>query len=390
MAPLEPLCYNFSMRLIRILFTSCICIIFAGCAARRHAIAPGEIPHWSATSQEDNLYGERVLAQLSANFPPSRDSHDIAQTRRVVATLARAAGSPQGGWRVYVFADDQIKNAAATRGNYIFIWSGLLRVVQGDDELAAIIAHEMAHVLAQHVMPNPAEQLSEAMASVGGTAASQIIAGGGGATSMAAQLGGAIVEQGIRGLVINPESRRQEFEADQIGLFLMADAGFNPDAAVAFWERVQSDPAFSGGQLEFFSTHPSSTKRSAYLRSLLPAARQRGQRILNNRYRPRIIEERSSDSPPSFHELSARGDNERNQIAAADENTAEQALITALSARIFASDDRWSEVRDVVNRDEEVTIACRTGPFYQIIRPTPGFIDAHSISDSIPAPRCRK
>jgi predicted Zn-dependent protease len=378
------------MRLTRILFTSCICLIFAGCAARRHAIAPGEIPQWSPTSQEDSLYGERVLGQLSANFPPSRDYHDIAQTRRVVATLSQAAGSPQGGWRVYVFADDQIKNAAATRGNYIFIWSGLLRVVQGDDELAAIIAHEMAHVLAQHVMPNPAEQLSEAMASVGGTAASQIIAGGGGAASMAAQLGGAIVEQGIRGLVINPESRRQEFEADQIGLFLMADAGFNPDAAVAFWERVQSDPAFSGGQLEFFSTHPSSTKRSAYLRSLLPAARQRGQQIVNNRYRPRVIADRFQDSPPSFHELAGRGRSERGPVTTKDEKLPQRALITALSARIFASDDRWSQIRDLVNRGEEVAIACSTGPFYQVIRPTPGFIDVRAISESIPTLRCRK
>ena len=370
------------MRLTRTLFVCCLCIIFAGCAARRHAISPGEIPQWSASSQEDSLYGEQVLGQVSANFPPSRDYNDIAQTRRVVATLSQAAGSPAGGWRVFVFADDQIKNAAATRGNYIFIWSGLLRVVQGDDELATIIAHEMAHVLAQHVMPNPAEQLSEAMASVGGTAASQILAGGNGAASMAAQLGGAIVEQGIRGLVINPESRRQEFEADQIGLFLMADAGFNPDAAVAFWERVQSDPAFSGGQLEFFSTHPSSTKRSAYLRSLLPAARQRALRKSDDRYRPRIIADRFSDSPPSLHELSDRS-------GSANERTPQRAFITALSARVFASDDRWSQIRDVVNRGEEVAIICRTGPFYQIIRPTPGFIDVRGVGDSIPAPRCR-
>jgi predicted Zn-dependent protease len=176
------------MRVFRIFLIFCSVLILVGCAPRRRAISPGEIPHWSASSREDGVYGEQVLNQLSRHFPPSRDFHDIQQTDRVVARLAQAAGSPAGAWRVFLFAEDQVKNAAATRGNYIFIWSGLLRAVRGDDELATIVAHEMAHVLAQHVMPNPAEQISEAMASVGGAAASQVIAGGSGAASMAAQL----------------------------------------------------------------------------------------------------------------------------------------------------------------------------------------------------------
>jgi predicted Zn-dependent protease len=305
-----------------------------------------------------------------------------------VARLAQAAGSPAGAWRVFLFAEDQVKNAAATRGNYIFIWSGLLRAVRGDDELATIVAHEMAHVLAQHVMPNPAEQISEAMASVGGAAASQVIAGGSGAASMAAQLGGAIVEQGIRGFVINPESRRKEYEADQIGLFLMADAGFNPDAAVGFWERVQSDPSFSGGPLEFFSTHPSSTNRSAYLRSLLPAARQRTQRRRNGGYRPQIIADRFTDSHPRSwnYERSAQGEQGRKRPT--DQEVPYRGIITALSARIFASDDEWSRVRDGVNRGEEVAVVCRAGAFYQISRPTPGFIDVRAIGESKRIAQC--
>lgn len=361
-----------------------------GCAPRRAALPVGEIPRWQSTSHDDQQYGQQVLRQLSRVFPHSRDPFVLSRVRGVVARLAQASGSAPNGWKVSVFADNRVKNAAATRGNYLFLWTGMLGAVQSDDELAAVIAHEMAHVLAQHVMPNPAEELSSAIASAGGAAASGILTSSGSVAVGAAQLGGALIEEGIRGLVINPESRRKEYEADQIGLFLMADAGYDPDAAVNFWERAARDPAFNGGSLEFLSTHPSSQNRSEYLRSLLPAARRRAGRDspLTNREPYGARQEGSFLlQPHSFHRSSGRY-NQRTTIQEKSRNN--RAVIVALSARIFAEDDTWSPVRDVVQRGDTVTIVCDVGPFYRIIAPTPGFIDRRAIDNATPTRPCRR
>lgn len=357
-------------------------IMFAciGCAPRRAAIPVGEVPRWQSTSQEDQQYGQQVLMQLSRLFPHSRNPLVLSRVRGVVSRLAQASGSASNAWRVYVFADDRVKNAAATRGNYVFLWTGMLGAVQSDDELAAVIAHEMAHVLAQHVMPNPAEELSSAIASAGGAAASGILGGSGSVAVGAAQLGGALIEEGIRGFVVNPESRRKEYEADQVGLFLMSDAGFNPDAAVGFWERASRDPAFSGSSVEFLSTHPSSRNRSEYLRSLLPAARRRA----SGRATPA--------EPPSFltEERPSISSRLTNRSPRLENRGDDHAIITALSARIFADDDSWSPVRDIVQRGEKVGIICRSGSFYRIISPTPGFIDNRAIGHATRIAPCRR
>jgi predicted Zn-dependent protease len=204
-----------------------------------------DVPDAKVVSDEDRLHGENVLHQLLTQFPISRDRYDISYTKNVVSRLVEATESRSSDWTVTIFDDDSVKNAAATRGNFIFIWSGMLRTVRSEDELAAVLAHEIAHVLAGHVMPNPAEQISEALASVGGTTTADILASTGSTAPVVAQIGGAIIEQGIRGFLINPQSQQKEYEADQIGLFLMSDAGYNPDAAVVFWERAGSDPAFN-------------------------------------------------------------------------------------------------------------------------------------------------
>lgn len=369
------------MRHWRTFLTLCVLMAaISACAPRRHSISVGEVPRCQSTSPDDQQYGQQVLTQLSRLFPHSRNPMIIGRVRGIVSRLAQASGSAPNGWRVYIFADDRIKNAAATRGNYVFLWTGMLGVTQSNDELAGVIAHEMAHVLAQHVMPNPTEELSSVIASAGGAAASGILGSSGTVAVGAAQLGGALIEQGIRGLVVNPESRRKEYEADQIGLFLMADAGYDPDAAVEFWERAANDPAFGGGSLEFLSTHPSSEHRSEYLRSLLPAARRRAAGTATPRQQQFLAREEPFPGGPP------RG----NRPPAHEVRSQHRAVITALSARIFTEDDSWSRVRDIVQRGDEVAIVCQSGAYYRIMSPTPGFVDRRAIEAFTPTRLCRR
>ncbi len=358
------------------------------CAPRRPSFSEGEVPSLPPTTREDYEYGYQVLTELSRTFPLSRNRSDLVQTRRVASRLAQETGGRSDAWRVTLFADETVKNAAATRGNFLFLWSGMLRMVRNDDELAAVLAHEMAHVLAQHVMPNPAEQISGVLASVGGAATAGVLAGSGSATSGAARLGGALIEQGIRSFIVNPESRRKELEADQIGLFLMADAGFDPTAAVSFWERAEGNPEFGAGPLEFLSTHPSSAKRSANLRALLPAVFHRNpQKNSLGGERRHLLNPAIREMPNEFKStnLRRRG-TELHSIPSS--RFPSRGIIIARSARIFSADDSWSNVRDVVNRDEEVAIECQVGQFFRITRPTPGYIDIRALGRAMQVPRC--
>jgi predicted Zn-dependent protease len=237
-------------------------------------LAPGVVPPLSSVTAEDSQAGQSALDQLTRSFPLSRDRRDIGIVRRIVDRLTTVGLRNSALWHVYVFDDDRVKNAAATRGDYIFVWSGMIRYVRNDAELAAILAHEIGHVLAGHVLPNPADRLNGSIAGIGGAIAQQVFRGPG-AAGLAAQLGGALVSESIKGLIVNPESQRKEYEADQIGLFLMADAGYDPKNAVEFWRRTVNDPEFSASNMEFFSSHPSSKNRTLRLEGLLPEAQMR-------------------------------------------------------------------------------------------------------------------
>jgi metalloendopeptidase OMA1, mitochondrial len=257
------------------LFIVFICLIVFGCTTPRRPIPAGEIPRVASVSAADEEYGQQVLDGLAKHYPLDRSDARINRVRDIVDRLTRAAGADHEPWHVYVFRDPQMKNAAATRGNYVFVWSGMIDSVRNDGELGTILAHEIGHVLARHTMPNPSEQVNQIISGVAGRAAREMLARQGGGIGAAAGVAELVISQSMQALIVNPEAQRKELEADQIGLFLMADAGYNPDDAIAFWQRAKNDPQFGNSALEFLSTHPSSTRRLQQLERLLPDAQAR-------------------------------------------------------------------------------------------------------------------
>lgn len=258
-----------------------ITLLFSSCAPARQILPAGEVPEAQNVSAEDEQYGHQVLSALSENFELSRDDALISRVREIANRLTEAAASNQIPWHIYVFQDDSFKNAAATRGNYVFVWSGMLNTVQDDDELATILAHEISHVLAGHTNRDPAEETRRLMVGVAGNVTGQIVSATGNA-GIIANLAESLIKLSLQALIVNPDLQLKEHEADQVGLFLMADAGFDPEKGVNFWERVKADPDFSGFPLQFLSSHPSTEERYAKLRELLPLALER----YNNRVNP--------------------------------------------------------------------------------------------------------
>ena len=159
--------------------------------------------------------------------------------------------------------DDNAVNAFALPGNKIGVYEGIFRAARNQDQLAAVIGHEVAHVVAHHAN----ERVSTTTATQMGVNVAQAAAGGTGTGS--GQLVGLLGAGATMGVIL-PFNRKQESEADVVGLDLMAKAGFNPAQAIPLWENMsrigKEKPP------EFLSTHPSDETRLNGLKKALPKA----------------------------------------------------------------------------------------------------------------------
>ncbi|TKA55287.1 hypothetical protein B0A49_10526, partial [Cryomyces minteri] len=151
------------------------------------------------------------------------------------------------------------KNAFVIPGGKVFVFSGILPICGTDDGLAAVLGHEIAHNVAHHA----AERMSQAFVMLPLVIAAGLTIG---APDWASRM---VVDLAFT----MPGSRKQESEADYIGLMMMAQSCFDPAAAVALWARMEE--AEKGAPPQFLSTHPSSHNRQEKIRQWLPEARER-------------------------------------------------------------------------------------------------------------------
>lgn len=344
-----------------------LCVaLLTGCGAGRAPVAPGEIPRGSATTAQDEEYGQQVLATLTRTYPLSRDDASINRVRDIVDRLAEAAGANDTPWNVYVLRGPDIVNAAATRGNFVFVWTGMLDLVKNDGELAAVLAHEMGHVLADHTQPTPSEEAGQIMASIGGNVANQVVSVQGPYGALAG-LAGIVAQEAIEALVVNPESQRKEFEADQIGLFLMADACYDPRDALALWS-VMSEQGGDLGPLTFLSSHPASAERLTELETLLPQAMER-YRVATS-FKPRSKAKRPSQFEPDSFAVAT----EPRPAKRRTPRRPPQWLAIEDGTTIFSSPNTLSRPLRRLKRDEPVSIGYRTGAWYEVTEPVRGYV----------------
>lgn len=182
-------------------------------------------------------------------------------SNRLIAQVAVfRPDADQWKWEVNVEKNDAL-NAYCMPGGKIMVLSGLVEKINAtDDELAAVIGHEIAHALREHGR----ERMSQAYVQQFGLQALAALASGSAVGSAAVQAVGA----GSQLFFALPNGREQEREADKMGLELAARAGFNPNAAVTLWQKM--DAQSKTAPPEFFSTHPANENRIADLKALMP------------------------------------------------------------------------------------------------------------------------
>jgi len=214
--------------------------------------------------------------QFLTENPPSKDVAGTAQVQRVgvkiqkaVETFAKEKGFESRianyKWE-FNLVDSKEVNAWCMPGGKVVVYSGILPVTKDDTGLAVVLGHEIAHAVAEH----GGERMShEMMAQMGGVALSEALKTKPAATQ---QLWMSAFGVGAQYGALLPYSRLQESEADRLGLIFMAIAGYDPQLAPKFWERMSAGKDASQTPPEIMSTHPSDATRIQKLKEEMPEA----------------------------------------------------------------------------------------------------------------------
>lgn len=164
-------------------------------------------------------------------------------------------------WEFNLVKDAQV-NAFCMPGGKIVVYEGLMNLVDSDDELAVVLGHEVAHAVAKHSNERMSQQI---LAQYGAQILNRSLSEKGTAVQA---LAGAVYGVGAQVGIMLPFSRKHESEADYMGLILMKMAGYNPDVAVGFWQKMSAGTA--GTVPALLSTHPSDAQRISDIQKALP------------------------------------------------------------------------------------------------------------------------
>ncbi|MFQ5828261.1 MAG: M48 family metallopeptidase [Candidatus Methylomirabilia bacterium] len=209
--------------------------------------------------------GLQAYRQILERSRISRDPELNEMVRRVGVRIAQATGRTDYRWEFRVIEGEKV-NAFALPGGKVAVFTGMFAVARGEAGLATVIGHEVAHATARH----GGERVSQGLVVQIGLAAAQ--------TAMArndprtVRRVTALLGAGAAVGVMLPFSRRQESEADRLGLIYMAAAGYDPRQAIPFWHRMEEASRGRRRPPEFLSTHPSRGTRIRQIERWLPEA----------------------------------------------------------------------------------------------------------------------
>ena len=218
-----------------------------------------------STQEVNQMYAQsyqQTLGEAASKGLLDKTSNNAKRLRTIADRLIKKAplfraDAAQWQWEVNLIKSPEL-NASCGPGGKIIFYSGIIEKLQlTDDEIAAIMGHEMAHALREHSREAMSRAYGVEMAKQG---AGALLGLGSGTMALA----DAAVQYGMT----LPNSRGNENEADLIGLELAARGGYNPNAAVSLWQKMAA--ASEGAPPEFMSTHPSSGSRIAALQAAIP------------------------------------------------------------------------------------------------------------------------
>jgi Zn-dependent protease with chaperone function len=221
---------------------------------------------------EEMQIGRATTRKILSSEQVERDTDRAARVVQIGSRIARVAERPDLQWGFYTIINPEI-NARAVPGGSVFMHTGMLEFIgDNDDELAAVVGHEIAHIVARH----SAESISQrrVVAVTGGVLGAVAIVASiaaGGDPKVGSDAQRAVHSLADLGILL-PYSRAQEIEADHIGAILMAKAGYDPRASATLWRRMAAESAGGRRRIALLSTHPLDETRIAALERVMPEA----------------------------------------------------------------------------------------------------------------------
>ena len=226
-------------------------LIFAGmlfsvnaCTVKPYTIEPGTIPKIDSLAPVDADYGKQLFEDLSEAYPLAANPEGYDRLVKILDHLVQAAEVDHLPWHIYLFDDADTVDVRAVHGNYIFVWSGFLDVAENDDEIAALIAWEIAHILARHTYPVQFTLWTDLLFDVAETATSIAIMQ---VSQGAVMINGhgwmkwAYVELADLDALDREYSTEEEKEAAMIAMLIMDRSSYSSLSMLSFWQRIQQD-----------------------------------------------------------------------------------------------------------------------------------------------------
>lgn len=263
------------MKKVKFLLATLIVALFAACGTtstvpvtgRKHTLLVSDEQVLSLSNQEYTKYmkSAKVSANAANTAMVKRVGQRLATAVETYLTSNGMANEVKNFHWEFNLIQDQNVNAFCMPGGKIVVYEGLLPVTRDEASLAIVLGHEIAHAVAKH----SAEQMSKQIRQQYGTQiGSQIL--GAVAGNTVGSLAGTIAQQGFSFANLK-YSRDNETEADRMGLIFAAMAGYNPEVAIPFWQRMSASNGNSNSS-DWLSDHPSDAKRIAALQKEMPEA----------------------------------------------------------------------------------------------------------------------
>lgn len=259
----------------------CIGLLVAGLIASCATSPLGRKQLILLPDNQMNSLGSQSFQELKARTPIEHDPKINAYVQCVAQGIIRAMNAngrgTSGSWEVIVFRDST-PNAFALPGGKIGVHTGMLSTAKSPDQLAAVLGHEVGHVIARHGN----ERVSQGQVAAIVMGVSQVVLKDMKQEEKTLIIAG--LGAGVQYGALLPFSRSHESEADLIGLDLMAKAGFNPEESIELWKNMSASAG--GTPPEWMSTHPSNSTRIANLGSRIPSVLPAYQEAVSARGRP--------------------------------------------------------------------------------------------------------
>jgi|GEM_PF-2553436 len=261
---------NMNIKTIIIAVTFLSIFLLTSCSTRK--VPVGTVPNFKVPLQSNTSTSKKFIKEYfdKQNVKLVQSGSDYKRVREIVDRLSIAAGAGKFKYPLYIaLTPPNQVNAMAVKSSIIVVNKPLVDKVPNDAELATVLAHEVAHILAEHSEDNTEQARGGMVGILADVVGNATAAATGSASlgSLSSTLSGTVAS----GAFVKSYSRGLEYEADHVGMMLMAKAGYHPKYAISFWEKAPSIFG-AGGGISFLSTHPSSDDRTEVLEGYMPIA----------------------------------------------------------------------------------------------------------------------